>query len=326
MNLINKTIIHLLCFVMACAPVLPSYASQPDIINNFSEKDLIEKFPNSKVIHISPDAYQKLSETLTYQGYSIVDKTNLLAMAENEVEQKNIVAVNSLPQKDDCNKNSPLKESIDESSSDLILDISSDMMESSKDTDSNKAAVLFVIVGTVVLVVWTLYVFKYIYDLSAGHRPCDRWNELAFTSRSISGNSNQHANFNGLRYTSGFREGIAGVGLSIEYGQTDILLKETNTPALKGTYWFLGPMLRWKLNSGSNPNYFLMNFMAGSTEHNEIGIIALTNLGFRFSFQEKFQLGINWGAIMIDLDEKEGIISERDKYHYLYGINFGYYF
>jgi len=36
--------------------------------------------------------------------------------------------------------------------------------------------------------------------------------------------------------------------------------------------------------------------------------------------------GINWRAININVNEKEGIISESDQYYYLYGINFDYHF
>jgi len=56
------------------------------------------------------------------------------------------------------------------------------------------------------------------------------------------------------------------------------------------------------------------------------GIVALANLSFRFSLQKKYQFGINWGAININVNEKEGIISESDQYYYLYGINFDYHF
>ena len=322
----KRTIVHLLCFVMSCTTVLPCYATKTTFIDNFSEKDLIEKFPKSKVIHVSPEAYQKLSNTLKFQGYSILEKTNQLVMANNGMEPKSADSINKNGAKSDCNENSTSQQSKGEDSLQVMLDFSTDMMKSSKDADGDKAAILFVIVGTVVLVVWTLYAFKYIYDLSKGYRPCSRWNELTITSSSMSENSNQHANFTGVRYTSGFSEGKTDIGLSIEYGQSDILLNETNTLALKGAYWLLGPTLRWQLNSRDAPYYFLMNFLAGTTEHNEIGIIALANLGFRFSFQESYQLGINWGAMNIDLSKNEGIISESDRYHYLYGINFGYHF
>lgn len=326
MNPINKTIVNLLCFVMTCTTILPGYASQSTFIDNLSEKKLLENFPNAKIIHVSPDKYQALSSTLQFQGYSILEKTTLLAMADNNAESKNTPFVDKKIPETNCNGNSDSRQPKSEDSLQVALDFSTDVMKSNNNSDSNKAAVLFVIVGTVVLVVWTLYAFKYIYDLSTGYRPCNRWNEFTVTSRSISGNTNQHANFNGVRYTSGFREGATDIGISIEYGQSDILLNETNATALKGTYWLLGPMLKWQLNSGNDPYYFLMHFLAGTTQHSETGILAIANLGFQFSFRKNYQLGINWGAMNIKLNEDEGILSEKNQYHYLYGINLGYRF
>jgi len=326
MKPIRKTITYLLCLIVTCTSILPSHAAQPTSIDHLNKKELTEQFANAKVIHISPDAYQKLSDTLKHQGYSVVKKTNLLALAGNNVKLKNISETHKKTPQNDCNENNLTQQSGDENSLQIMIDASSDIIKSSKNSDSNKAAILFVIVGTVVLVVWTLYAFKYIYDLSTGYRPCGRWNELTMTTSTIAANPGQHADFNGIRYTSGFREGKTDIGLSVEYGHSDILLNQTNTPALKGAYWFLGPTLRWQLNTTNNPYYFLMNFFAGSTEHSEIGIIAFANLGFRFSFQKKYQFGINWGAININVNEEEGIISESDQYHYLYGINFGFHF
>ena len=105
-----------------------------------------------------------------------------------------------------------------------------------------------------------------------------------------------------------------------------ILLVEVGTLELKGRYWLLGPILRWRFSDDINPNYFQMNFIAGTTEHDEVGMLAKASLGFLFGVGDSMQLGFNWGAMNIDLNENQGIITERDQYHYFYGINVGFKF
>lgn len=196
----------------------------------------------------------------------------------------------------------------------------------SSGSSSDDAAVLFVVVGTVVVIVWALYVFKYLYDISLGNTPCGRWSELAVVSSNASAGVAQHARFDGLRYSTGFREGSLDVGLGFELGQTDILLSEVGVLELEGRYWLLGPILRWRLSRGKNPSYFQMNFVAGSTEHDEVGLLAKASLGLLFGIGDSLQLGVNWGAMNINLNDNQGIISERSQYHYLYGINMGFRF
>jgi hypothetical protein len=200
------------------------------------------------------------------------------------------------------------------------------MMKSGNHSSSDEAVILFIVIGAVVLVVWSLYVFKYIYDVSSGFKPCGRWKELTVVKSTTSTGDDQHARFEGLRLSAGFRDGMTDIGISLELGQADILLREVGVLELKGGYWLLGPMLRWRISQGINPSYFQMSFTAGTTEHSEVGLLAKASLGLLFGIGETMQLGLNWGAMNINLDGGQGIISERSQYHYLYGINMGFRF
>jgi hypothetical protein len=247
-------------------------------------------------------------------------------LAENDVEDDTVIIKEQQNDSiaDDCAGGDV--ESSGDDSLQVMLDITDDVLNSNNGSSSDQAAVLFVVVGAVVVMVWTVYVFKYLYDISLGDAPCGRWHEVTAVRSNASAGSGQHARFDGLRYSTGFRDGTLDVGIGFELGQADILLSEVGALELQGRYWLLGPILRWRFSGDVNPNYFQMNFIAGTTEHDEVGMLARASLGFLFGVGDSMQLGFNWGAMNIDLNENQGIITERDQYHYFYGVNVGFKF
>ena len=329
--MLKRIISYLLCFVMAWTTVIPAYAGNSNPINNMDEAAVRAKYPDAKIIHVSEEEYPKLAEKLQKQGYQTSSMEPLQQLAINENNQQNDqpeedINHTRIPSRnrDDCGDgyyrpNEPASDG----SLRVAVDISSDMLHSNGDDKS--AAVLFVFVGAVLLVVWTFYVFKYLYDVSRGYHPC-RWSELSVSSNAISSSVDQHAYFNGLNYRTGIYNRGTEFGLSAEIGHSDILLAESGSLHLKGMYWLIGPLLRWRLSSGRNPHYFQMDFLAGSTEHSEIGVIARANLGLRFGISEKMHMTLNWGAMNINLNDDQGIINNHNQYYYLYGINVGYQF
>jgi len=301
-----------------------AYAVEISGSSVLDETGLLEKYPNAKVIHVSVDEYQTLENNLKQRGYSQSEVVPL-HLIKNDAGDEAIVA-RKLPKNPDLVDDCAQRSSADagEESLRVMVDFTQDLMESGTGPSGDDAAIVFVIVGTVVVVVWSLYVFKYLFDVSQGYAPCGRWDELTVVTSSTSTSRGQHARFEGLRYSKGFREGSLDVGIGFELGQSDILLSEVGTLELKGRYWLLGPILRWRLTQDSNPNYFQMNFMGGSTEHDEIGLLAKASLGLLFGIGDSLQLGMNWGVLNIDLNEKQGIITERNQYHFLFGINIGF--
>lgn len=316
---------NLLCMVLAWTSVMPVYADTPVAGAGISEADILAIYPNARIIHVEPAAYPQLAEQLRQQGYDTTVAP--MQLASNDAIRNNVVSVENapLPRTGDCN-DSAAKPSPGDESIRVMVDFSSDMMKSGGNGNRDTAAVVFVIIGTVLIVVWALYVFKYIYDVSVGFTPCGKWTDIALVRSAISSSSQQHADFYGVRYMTGYRDGATEFGISAEIGQSDILLSDLGAPEMQGTYWFIGPVLRWRLSRSDNPGYFQMNFMAGSTEFSAMGTIAQANLGLQFGIGEGFKLGLSWGAMNINLKNTQGIVSERDQYYYLYGVNMGYQF
>lgn len=323
----HRIVVFFICFAMTGLSVIPhsSYAGALSSSPDFSEAELLNKYPTAKIIRVSADEYLTLEKKLQQRGYQQSEVVPL-QLAENNIKQAEAVDItkNNLALVDDCAET--VQENAGEESLRVMVDFTDDIMKSSNGSSGDAAAVLFVVVGTVVVIVWALYVFKYLYDISFGSKPCGLWNELTLSKSVASTIEGQHARFDGLRYSTGFRDGSLDVGFGVELGQADILLSEVGILELKGRYWLLGPILRWRLSQGINPSYFQMNFVAGTTEHDEVGMLAKASLGLLFGIGDSMQLGLNWGAMNINLNENQGVISERSQYHYLYGINMGFRF
>ena len=155
----------------------------------------------------------------------------------------------------------------------------------------------------------------------------ERWSEWALSYTSINVDQPQYASFTGLRYLGGISQDGFGFGISAELGQSEVLLAETSALRLQGMYWLLGPLLRWRLSPGSNPSYFQMEFLAGSTENKEMGVIAAAKLGFNFGLSDRLRLGVSYGAMNLNLNlHEQGIILDRSRYYTLWGLDMGYRF
>jgi len=324
--MLKKITSYSLCIILTCTTVLPTYAKNTSITIDMNEQEIRNHYPDAKIIHVDEDEYPLLAENLRNEGYTQETGNNI---SNNEL--KPVIKNNSTNKKNnqssDCNKLPNDNPPDSNGTFNTVVDISDSIIKSGNNSGSGDGAVIvFVIIGTILVVVWALYVFKYLYDLSSGFKPCEAWYEFAFTASSISRTKDEHIDFNGLRFMTGFRDNNTDIGIAVELGNADILLTEIESLKLNGYYWMLGPMLRWRLSTGYNPHYFQMNFMGGTTEHDEIGVIAKATLGFRFGIGKYAHIGFSWGAMNINLNEDQGIIRERDQYHYLYGVNTGFRF
>lgn len=292
---------------MAWTTVFPAFAGNTTSVEGMDEAAIKNINPNAKVIHVTEEEYPLLAERLEQDGY-----------------RSNSNPPNNYPRqgKQDCDRGYRQGGSESSNSLNVMVDFSNDMLANG---DGDGAEVLYVFIGAVLVVVWTFYVFKYLYDISMGAHPC-RWSELSFTSSHLTTNSDQHGYFNGLNFRTGIQDGGTEIGLSAEFGHSDILLTENDSLRLKGFYWLLGPILRWRFSSGKNPHYLKMDFVAGSTEHEEMGVIAKATMGIRFALSEHAHLSLNWGAMNINLKNTQGIINDKNQYHNLFGINIGYLF
>lgn len=322
----KRVIVHLICFLVAWTSSVPAGASANiDAIDESHSISMVPYAlpPNARVIHVSPGEYSELETQLLEKGYRQSNQQILLAGSPrvNVAGQAHITAGGNADN-GDCN-DSPARDDSGEASVNLSINIMNDLTPRDGGVE---AAVVFVIIGAVVVVVWTLYAVKFLYDVAVGAQPCGRWSELNFSVSSISRDTSQHADFSGVHFMTGYRDGGTDVGISAEAGYADILLSETGSPSLDGLYWMVGPILRWRLNRFDNPSYYEMEFSAGTSEHPEIGLLARAKAGLNFGIGNALRGGVNLGVLNINLNDNQGIITDRHRYYYLLGVEMGYRF
>lgn len=295
---------------MSWMTVVPVYANPPETVS-----DIYERYPNATVVHVSRDEYPALALQLAQGGYRAATLSD-----DGGVGRQGAVGETAAPQRsEDCGENYREARSPDAS-----IHVTNIMNSSGGGGDD--AAVIFVVIGMVVVVVWTLYAIRYLVDLAVGRRSCGAWSDLVFSSSWGSGAGEASAWFGGVRYLTGIRRGSTDFGLSGEIGHSHIQLPEASLDVHE-VYWLLGPLLRWHMGgSRGNPNYFQMEFLAGTTDNDAIGVIAQAKAGFNFSVGDNFRWGLSFGALNIDLKKTEGILDERSRYHSLMGLEWGYRF
>lgn len=337
--MLRRSIVKLLCLCLAWMPVYPAYANPLTTPGPLDARALQALYPHAVMLQVSPDEYPALARHLGRFGYQPQSDAQPLLLAANEPapatpapQPPTQPQPQPPPQSSstvDCNARSGQPAGGGNVGVDVNIFTGghSGGRGSGGRGSGDGAAVILVIIGAVVLVVWTVYAIKYVADMaSGGTDPCSRrWSELALTTTSINSYRPQYANFSGLRYLSGVDHAGLTFGLSAELGHADVLLTEASALRLQGLYWLVGPLLRWGLSGGVNPSYFQMEFLVGSTENAEMGTIAAAKLGLNFGLTERLRLGISYGALNLNLHD-QGIILNRSQSYTLWGLDMGYRF
>lgn len=292
---------------------MPAYADITYADEGLSETEIRASYPNAKIIHTTESEYSEVAETLRSQGYTVQNNT--------PSAQQN--TSNNSSDFSDC------KKSTETSSDDSVrigVEITDDILHSAGNSNEKQAVVVFVIIGTVVVIVWSIYVFKYMFDLASGFKPCYPWYELTFTSSALTSPTIKQLDLNALRFMTGFSDENTDFGIAVEFGRANINLTDNDSTDFGGRYWMLGPVLRWHLNKQINPHTFQMSFMGGTTEHNAVNLLARASIGLQLSLSNSFHLGFSWGVMNIELNNDQGIISAHDDYEYFFGVNSGFSF
>ncbi len=318
----KRLIVYGICFLLVWTSSAPSYAANVERVTALEGNgNGLYAPPQAQIIHVTPENYPKLNEWLYAKGYRQSDEPMRLAARYGDDAASHAQVLSGDYEDRECGDDR--RPSADDSPVSVSVNIISDL---TPEGDGVEAAVVFVVIGTVVVAVWTLYAVKFLYDVTVGTAPCGRWSELNFATSMISDEEDQHATFNGVHFMTGYRDGYTDIGLGAEVGQSDILLTETGSLELEGLYWMVGPILRWRLDDYANPSYYEMEFAAGTTEHEEVGLLAKAELGFSFGIGEAVRWGVNLGVLNINLNDNQGIITDRQRYYYLLGLEMGFHF
>ncbi|MGA1870181.1 MAG: hypothetical protein ACMUJM_16715 [bacterium] len=200
------------------------------------------------------------------------------------------------------------------------------------DVPDEVAAILYVVIGVVVVAVLIIYGGKYFYDVATGRGDFQYWWEVGAQSTFFNKADKETAlgrgSMAGLKFTSGIIDQDIRIGLAGEVGYLAVKLNSMFTSKfidIDGLYGVIGPAIRlcW---GKINPHYLSLELLAGSSEHDEVGIISTARAGINWGIMEHIRFGINGGAIYFNLNETEGLFDEEGEFRFIIGIEVGYRF
>ncbi|MDT8446782.1 MAG: hypothetical protein RRB13_07790 [bacterium] len=190
------------------------------------------------------------------------------------------------------------------------------------------AAVLFVIIGLVVVFAFVFYAAYYLGRQVVYGNQSRGWVELGLGGWAF-GNSTESGNMTALRLGLGQEIRSNGWGLAAEIGQIDATLDldpEESTGGqidLKGAYAIVGPRITFGHRGNS---LWLMELMAGTSEHQEVEVVAKALIGYRFQPPRGLYFGFSLGSLMVSLKKDLGLVRQQNPYNLLGGLETGVHF
>ena len=201
------------------------------------------------------------------------------------------------------------------------------------------AAVLLIVIGVVVIAALFVYAGKWLVDsLSNDEDYYAYWWDLGMQFTRLDTVAGEHGIFSGVKLSGGFVPNMnTNFGLALEVGRMDLDLSYNRNSKperinLEGTYWLIGPSVRWLLGNRDaeenlfNSSYVYLTLMGGSSDRKEVDKIATGKIGINTAIGQSLRLGFHLGAFYLGLDEDKGFANDGDNYWYLYGMELGYQF
>jgi hypothetical protein len=221
----------------------------------------------------------------------------------------------------------------------FVADVSGDGGGGGWDGDK-LAAVIYVVVGVVVVGAFLVYGLQTLAELAANTEHYPLFQEaglrLSYSGKALddpSGSAQLYrdAYLAGLRYAIGFDRPGMDLGLTVEGGYIDVRLRDLDDVArsfdFRGGYLVAGPMLRF---GDHDPLSFSLEFLNGTSDHPSIGWISKTRMTLQARAGRHAVIGAHLGAVFYDLEFLDGLAWRRGDFNrdlsLISGLDFGFEF
>jgi len=202
--------------------------------------------------------------------------------------------------------------------------ISSFIDKADSDSPEAFAIIVFVVIGIVVVASIIVPIGKLIIDLLRGDFNYNGWVEFSLLSTLLL--SENRGSFHGAKLSAGFKNAVYDVGLASEFGYLTFSSESDESFDKSGFYLMIGPAVRWYITEDNNPVYFLMELLAGKTEHQDIGLMSVARVGFDFGVGSSVRLGFSFGSVFMDWKITDGAIRKYNDFNLMLGAQVGYRF
>jgi len=187
------------------------------------------------------------------------------------------------------------------------------------------AGVIFVMIGLVVVFAFVAYAGAYVYHWAAHGLRRSGWYSLGLGAYGF-GNSKEWGGLQAARFGLGIKDLGLEWGLGAELGRINSTLaleKDGSKLEVNGGYGAAGPMLVYRPQANQR---FFLEFLAGTSEHKEVHLLAKAMVGANWQSDEGWYFGVNTGTLMVSLKSSLGYIRNKNPYNWLTGLELGYTF
>ncbi len=186
------------------------------------------------------------------------------------------------------------------------------------------AAVIYVVVGVVVVGAFIVYGVHTIYEIVTNSEGDPIFKEIGLRY-SYSGKQwsdggpplYRNANLMGIRLAMGLDRHGMGLGVAVEGGYIDLSLQNTDIPTeafhFQGGYMVAGPIVRFGNNK---PASLTFEFLNGASNQPSIGWISKSRMAVQGRVNNSgLLLGAHLGAVFYDLKFYDGLIQHRGQFN-----------
>jgi hypothetical protein len=186
------------------------------------------------------------------------------------------------------------------------------------------AAVIYVVVGVVVVGAFIVYGVHTIHELITNSEGDPIFSELGLRY-SYSGKMwsdggpplYRNANIMGVRLALGLDRRGMGLGVGVEGGYIDLSLRKMDLPSqafnFKGGYMVAGPLVRFENNE---PASLTFEFLNGASSHRSIGWISKSRMTVQSRVNNSgLLLGAHIGAVFYDLQFYDGLVQRQGDFN-----------
>lgn len=182
------------------------------------------------------------------------------------------------------------------------------------------AAVIYVVVGVIVVGAFILFGVKALYDLVVNKDDAPVFKEvgLRFSYSGLTMYDNKGSSLYrdaylvGLRFAIGVERDVLALGLAVEGGSINLTVHGVNPPSetldYRGGYLVGGPMVRF---GNYHPLALSLEFLNGTSDHRDIGWISKTRMALQAKTGAGLLTGAHLGAVFYDLRYSDGLVFRR---------------
>jgi len=310
--------------------MLPLWAQEVQKVEKAkSLEDIQKKYPGAELKMMTLEEYGLMKALYDETGQAYPKSRNLLS-EETEAEDANrtIVTEENNATQEENNASEPSPEAGKEPSKvNTNIGVQRAHLDLPHiDGNGKSAMVVLVVIGVIVVAVLVVYAAKYLYDVATSNKKYDYWMDMGWMYTYFSSNKNANAgSMSGVRLSTGFKDGRAKIGMSVEAGAFAFTvqgIEESSWVEFGGSYAMAGPHVRFA--SGENA-YIYLELLGGQSSHESVDTLAIGRFGIH-ALMGHVSVGANIGAIYMGLKDSEGIVQDVDNYETTTGFEIGYSF